>query len=272
MGCPWCHEDSTPYGMLPDLSIFLKYPFYESIHPFTEMAIGGGNVFESKDLIFLLEKNLERNIISNLTVNQTHAEEHAKQLKEWLSDGLVKGLGISFNNASKLNPLIDKLDSENIVIHLIAGGQSFNKTILDALKDKKILFLGYKDIRRGKDFKNNNSKMLCDNLSWLNENIQWFTDNTEVLSFDSLAVKQLNAKSLLDLDDKTWNSLFQGYDEDNTLDENNNILCSTMFVDYPNMLVARSSSSPCRSFLNPVETISETFRRNIHETLQGKRI
>jgi len=40
--CPMCHEGSTPNGKLGDI---LNEKFIDTLHPYTEAALGGGDIF-----------------------------------------------------------------------------------------------------------------------------------------------------------------------------------------------------------------------------------
>jgi len=53
-GCLYCHEDSTKQGLHGNLNV----GFIETLQPFTELAIGGGNPLDHPDLIYFLEKLL----------------------------------------------------------------------------------------------------------------------------------------------------------------------------------------------------------------------
>ena len=69
MNCPWCHENSTSNGRHGDI---LHADFINSLRPFTEVAIGGGNPLSHPDLPVFLERLKQKNIIANITVNQRH--------------------------------------------------------------------------------------------------------------------------------------------------------------------------------------------------------
>ena len=51
--CAWCHEGSGPKGEHGDI---LNAEWVDSLHPYTEMAIGGGNALEHPDLLPFLIK------------------------------------------------------------------------------------------------------------------------------------------------------------------------------------------------------------------------
>ena len=68
MRCPMCHENSTIDGLHGNLNAF----FINTLHPYTEVAIGGGNPLEHPDLKRFLIKLKKKNVIANMTINQIH--------------------------------------------------------------------------------------------------------------------------------------------------------------------------------------------------------
>lgn len=89
MGCPMCHENSTVDGLHGDI---LNPQFINTLRPYTEMAIGGGNPLAHPDLIPFLEKLKERKVIANMTVNQVHFEKSQDVVRKLVDDGLINGL------------------------------------------------------------------------------------------------------------------------------------------------------------------------------------
>ena len=73
MGCPFCHENSTINGKHGDI---LNEKFINTLHPYQEVAIGGGDVTSHPDLIPFLRKLKERKIIANITVNQIQTKTY----------------------------------------------------------------------------------------------------------------------------------------------------------------------------------------------------
>ena len=69
MGCPMCHENSTKDGVHGDI---ISESFIDKLHPYTELAIGGGNPLEHPDLVTFLEKCKKLQLIPSMTVNQIH--------------------------------------------------------------------------------------------------------------------------------------------------------------------------------------------------------
>lgn len=53
MGCPMCHEASTIDGKHSD--ILLTSPIIQNLHPYTELAIGGGNPLSHPQLLDFLK-------------------------------------------------------------------------------------------------------------------------------------------------------------------------------------------------------------------------
>ena len=67
-----CHENSVPNGKHGDL---FEPSFLDTLHPYTEIAIGGGNPLEHPDLYKFLQLCKERKFIPSMTVNQIHFEK-----------------------------------------------------------------------------------------------------------------------------------------------------------------------------------------------------
>lgn len=284
-GCPYCHEGSTKDGETPSLyeMMFSEYtvehitdtevkttvtkltPFYESLRPGTEMAIGGGNIFESDPAQFaiFLEMNKARGIISNITVNQVHVKQNIDKLKEWVQKGLVHGIGLSLVNSSdeEFWKCVDEL-GENVVIHTIAG--ILSEKDLKHLAHRKLLILGYKHLRRGNDYF---SDKVIENIHWLRDNLNTVTNIAKVVSFDCLGIEQLNPKSVLKISDEDWDGLFQGSDTD-VRDKDGDITCATMYIDLVGgPKCARMSTAALDkryefSFNQPIE---EVFRLSIQD-------
>ena len=93
MECGMCHENSTPDGKHGDI---LNLPFIDTMFPYSEIAIGGGNPLAHPDLIEFLEHLKERKIIASMTVNQVHFMHNIDLLKELTDKKLIYGLGISY--------------------------------------------------------------------------------------------------------------------------------------------------------------------------------
>ena len=193
MGCPMCHENSTVNGKHGDI---LNADFINTLHPYTELAIGGGNPLAHPHLIPFLEKLRERNIIPNLTINQRHFEKDRQLIRKLVDDKLVYGIGVSLVEAtSDFVNLIKQYD--NAVIHTINGILTAKQVEILKNNNLKILILGYKIFRRGVDFFNAASDTIINNQIWLDNALPEIVQQFKAVSFDNLAIKQLNVKQLM---------------------------------------------------------------------------
>ena len=239
-GCAYCHENSTIKGVHGDLRRIEKT--LDSLHAGTEMAVGGGNALAHPDLIWFLEKLKSKGVLANITINQKHLRPYKDLICKLVAENLVHGIGISLVDSSNKDDFdfIDTLGN-NVVIHTIAG--VLDEKDFEVLKGRKILILGYKNLRRGssfleKDFVNINHRMDMLRDVWLPQ----LRKDCKVVSFDCLAIEQLDPKKTLNISQEAWDTLFQGADTD-VKDKDGNITCATMYIDVPNMTVARMSTA-----------------------------
>lgn len=261
-GCIYCHENSTVNGAVPSLKNLIGSNFINSLHAGTEMAIGGGNIFESPDLVEFLSELKQKNIVTNVTVNQKHIKKNFDTLKMLVDKEYVHGIGISFTSRNKEDfKLISKLGN-NVVIHIING--IFTPEDLPFIIGRKILILGYKDLRRGHTLLQTNKEEIEKNQKWLKENLARLSKLTRVMSFDCLGIEQLNPKETLNISDEQYDYIFQGEDTD-VLDNDGNITCATMYIDLPNMQVGRHSCQPIdqRKSFTIDEPIEVLFKRSV---------
>ena len=106
MGCPFCHEGSTTDGKFGDI---LNEKFINTLHPYQEVALGGGDATSHPDLIPFLQKLKDRKIIVNMTVNQIHFERKQELIRKLVDEKLIYGLGVSLvNPTEKFIELIKK--------------------------------------------------------------------------------------------------------------------------------------------------------------------
>lgn len=251
MGCPMCHENSVPNGKHGDL---FAPSFLDKLHPYAELAVGGGNPLEHPDLYKFLYLCKERKFIPSMTVNQVHFEKNFGFIKKLVDEKLIYGLGVSLNNVNE--DFVKKLrEIPNAVVHVISGLVSIQD--LEKMRDlgvRKILILGYKIFRRGEhlyevDSSNINLKGMA--LKKCLPDIlkdKWF----EVVSFDNLALKQLDVKSLLS--EKEWNQFYMGDDG-----QDGEQTSASMFVDMVERKFAKNSCSKERFDLLP--TVEEMYGR-----------
>ena len=96
-GCSFCHEGSIKDGKHSDA---LHSPVWESFHPYTEVALGGGNLMEYPDFIPLLERLKTLNLIPNITVHQWDFEKNFDLIKKLSDEKLIYGLGVSLDKVT----------------------------------------------------------------------------------------------------------------------------------------------------------------------------
>ena len=254
-GCKFCHESSTKDSMNTFIKEFLESTLYNSIHPFTEMAIGGGNIFEDEeDLNLLLETNKTKNIISNITVSQTQSLFNYEKIRHLISRQLIKGIGIS------INPVHGKIPNfgDNMVLHVING--MMDESYVPLIENQKILILGFKNFGRGIQYLSDNSLSISENQQWMVENLKRLSGICKSISFDCLAIKQLDPQKVLGITCNDWNLWYNG-DDETPPDRLGNLKSSSMYIDWPNKEISRSSTSFKRFPLNLSETIETNFRK-----------
>lgn len=249
--CPMCHENSTKRGKHADI---LSYSFLDELHPYCELAIGGGNPLEHPDLDAFLEKCKERKHIPNMTVNQVHFEKEFDRIFNYYKNRLIYGIGISLVEVTdEFIEMAKKIPTA--VIHVING--IITEVELRKLKDSglKVLALGYKEVRRGVKLYEKDSdrielrKQMLKNLLPTIIEEGWF----KVISFDNLALKQLDVKSHMSQEE--WDRFFMG---DDGLDGEQT--SATFFVDLVERKFAKNSCAPLDQRYDLMDTAEDMLK------------
>lgn len=220
--CGMCYAGCGPSGEQNDI---LTPEWLESVHPYTEMAIGGGNIFEHPQLEDFLKLMKNKKVISNITVNQNHFKEHFSTIKNYVDEGLVKAVGVSvFSLDEELKQMLKILP--HVVIHLIVG--IVDKNLLDNLANNnlKIILLGYKTTGRGQIYSNAHENSILENMNFLKENIMSYRNKFEVISFDNLALEQLEIRRFFS--GREWFIRFMGDDG-----VGGKMTSASMYIDMP---------------------------------------
>lgn len=203
--CEFCYEGCTPQGKHADL---FKYPFLETLHSYTEMALNG-NDLDHPDIDKFLWFLKKKKVFANITVNQNQFLTNYERIRDWSNDKMVYGIGISLIKPSI--EFIEKVKSiPNTVIHTIVGILTKEDVQLLANNDLKILVLGYKTTQRGGGYFNRHNNEIEENKTYLSNNLQSIAEWFNVISFDNLAIEQLNVKKILT--DKEWEEFYMGDD------------------------------------------------------------
>ena len=244
VGCPMCHEKSTPDGKHGDV---MNAEFIDKLRPGTEMAIGGGAVTGHPDLIPFLKKLKSIGVIPSITVNQREYKDNFDLVNRLVEEKLIYGLGVSFISFD--DEFWDKvIKNKNVVVHLIAGIHGGDVFDYFTNKGAKILILGYKDFGRGHDLLERASAIIQLQIDWLKNNLQDLLSKYDVISFDNLAIEQLDVKSVLT--DEQWKELYQG--DDGT---------HTMYVDLVERQFAKTSTSTERyPLLNNIDDMFKIIK------------
>lgn len=250
IGCVMCHEDSTPDGRHGDI---INLPFLDSIHPFTEVAIGGGNPLSHPDLIPFLKALKERNIFANMTVNKVHFMANLPLLHSFVEQRLLYGLGVSYTPGGVHDFVSEIKKFDNAVVHIINGMISPEQYQELSGHDLTILILGYKDVRRGVENRAKHGSEIAINQTALREALKSSvrTDAFRAISFDNLALKQLNVKSMMT--DKEWAEFYMGDDG-----QDGQFTSASMFIDAVTGEFARNSC--CQERHKITSDIKEMFQ------------
>lgn len=210
-GCLMCHECSTPDGAIADLNA----PFLDTLKPYTELAIGGGNPLEHPCLIEFLKRMKAQKVICNMTVHLDHFQEHYGVIKYLANNDLIHGLGISVHRVLDISEICEIQEFPNAVVHVIAG--IIDEMAMASLADCgiKLLILGYKTFGRGEHFKIMWEEEILSNIIWLKNELPNMTEHFPVISFDNLAIRQLNVENIVT--EQQWESAYMGDDGQYTM-------------------------------------------------------
>ena len=203
--CPFCYEGCTKSGKHGDL---FKYKFIETLHPYTELALNG-NDLDHPDLIKFLEFLKKKKVFANITVNQSQFINNFELIKQLSSNKLVYGVGVSLQHANE--ELISYMSEiPNTVLHTING--ILTKEDIESLSNHglKILILGYKELQRGISYQNSHLDVINTNKKYVYDNLEDILSKFKVVSFDNLAIEQLDVKRVVD--EKDWDEFYMGDD------------------------------------------------------------
>lgn len=207
-GCKWCYEGCKKSGKHADLLGGSCNNFVNSLHPYTEVAING-NDLDHPQLEGFLNLLKAKHAIVNITVNQNQFLKNFDKLQNWQNNFLVRGIGVSLLNAN--DELVEKVKQlDNVVLHTING--ILSKKDIDKIKDKdlKILVLGYKNLKRGAKYLETMSDVVKVNQMYLKTALPALRGSFNVISFDNLALEQLEVKRMLS--DEEWERMYMGDD------------------------------------------------------------
>lgn len=237
-GCAFCYAGCGLNGRHGDLNA----KFLDTLHPYTELAING-NDLSHPDLESFLIRMAQRRVIVNVTVNQMHFEKYVDKLISWQSQRWINGIGASFVKPSDcFVQYVQKC--KNVVVHVVEGVVSKEDFDFLANKNLNVLILGYKTTGRGQKYLDHNSSSFATNHLWLKENLDGLFGAFKSVSFDNLALENLDVR--LAVSEEDWARHYMGNDGD-----------FTFFINLVDGYFAKNSTSPLHYPL--MDSVDEMF-------------
>ena len=219
-GCPFCYEGCTKEGrhahLMQSNGTFAQ-PWMLSLEPHTELALNG-NDLDVPDLDLFLLKMQDRHIIVNITINQNQFMKHIDYIRMLSKYKMIYGIGVSLVNSADEKFINAIKEFPNLVIHTIAG--ILSKADIKNLSNQgiKILILGYKNLQRGISYKEKFSRQIRANMADLKNDLKDLPNHFKVISFDNLAIEQLDVKNIMFKDkEDEWDEFYMGDDGNFTL-------------------------------------------------------
>lgn len=242
MRCKFCHEGSAKNGEHGDI---LNAKFIDTLHPYQEVALGGGDATSHPDLIPFLQKLKDRKVIVNMTVNQRHFEQKQELIRKLVDEKLIYGIGVSLvNPTDEFISLIKQYP--NAVIHVINGILKPSDVKILSDNNLKMLILGYKQLRRGNEWYSEDHENIVVKQMWLKDNLADIINHFNVVSFDNLAIDQLEVQRLMSKED--WDEFYMGDDSE-----------FTYFIDMVEGKFAKNSTAPFDKRYNLLDSVDDMF-------------
>lgn len=204
--CSFCYAGCSKNGKHADFQKYAK--LLNSIPYLCEMAINI-NSDPHPNLIPFLETMKEQNVIVNATVHQKQFVENTDFYKDLTDKKLLYGLGISMVNPNET--FLKKVKQfPNAIIHVINGIVTEDQIKGMCDQDIKMLILGYKQVGRGIDWYSKEGEEIKRKQQWLYDNLDEISKHFSIISFDNLAVEQLDPKRLIS--EEQWQTRYLGND------------------------------------------------------------
>lgn len=197
--CPFCYQGCSPAGEDADLS---SLKFLDTLHPYTELAINI-NTMEMRIIPFL-ERMKKQDVIVNATLNQFEFVQQIDAVRYLVGKKLIHGIGVSLVTPTDEFIELAK-EFKNLVIHTIVNIHSIDDYRKLMNHGLKVLILGYKHKGRGLDYSPTSA-----NKEILRANLDDLYKGFEVVSFDNLAIQQLQLREMFPKE--TWDTIYMGDD------------------------------------------------------------
>lgn len=209
--CDFCYANSCESGEEAEYEDIIEV--LDSMKPYTEIAIGGGNVLSYHRLKDVLYEAKSRHIICNITtrdIDIMHNYNYKKEFEELCEKELIYGCGVSITDINDMVN-ISELNTGKVqmIAHLIIGVNTIEdiKTIIYDSNFDGVLLLGYKKVGKGLDYYNEHKAEIDKNIVDIKNSDLMSIDTYKSIAFDNLAIEQLH----LDVKDK-YCDLYQGED------------------------------------------------------------
>lgn len=186
--CSFCHESARTDGSDGDLDQL--YSKLSQLLPGTEIAMGV-NQF-TPEVLKLIDRLNDAKYVVNITVNQGHLKRDESVVNMLIQRNLINGLGVSFRNEFDYIP--DIITSyPHTVLHVIIGIDDIDdvKQLADRYNIAKLLVLGEKNFGFNLGKVNTTA-----HRPWYHHIHELFSI-FDVVSFDNLALRQLNIQRFL---------------------------------------------------------------------------
>lgn len=243
-GCEYCYMKCAPDGDHADIEAY--YTLLRDMPSGMEVAINL-NSEPNPQLIEFLALMYAQGVFVNVTLHERDFMRCVPLLKDLTRRELVRGIGVSYTGETDTDEFIAAVkEFPNAVIHTIAG--LITEDTINNLGGHglKLLILGYKIVGRGRGFYWKYSDDVKDGIKWLSGQIMNIADKFAVISFDGLAIKQLELKKLFATE---YSKFYQG-------DEGE----FTFYLDLVDGYYAVNSLS-CEHFdIEPGQTIKDMFQ------------
>lgn len=253
-GCAFCHERSTKLGQLGFSDKLID--FITTLKPGTEVAIGGGAITEIsyeqfKDLTNALRR---ADVVINITINWREIDKYEALLEKYRDEHkyyfYASSIGVSVTGAPKSEyEKIKSFSRSHVsVLHVINGLDNPEDLKELSTEYSKLLILGYKNFGRGVDYLADSMPTIVSNQKKLKESLPELKQHFTHISFDNLAVEQLNMRE--EISDTEWKLFYLGGDGE-----------TTMYIDGTNMTYGVNSTAKERFEIKPGEGICEIFKK-----------
>jgi hypothetical protein len=242
IGCRMCHEGSTEKGHHADFDA----SFFDTLRPYTEIAIGGGSPTSHPHIEKLLKLLKGKKILANVTMHEKELLANYDKIQEWVDKDLLRGIGVSVHSSSYERVCDFATRNTNTVLHVIAGLTPLETILSYGDMNMKLLILGYKNWGRGAEYYQENQETVEEKIKNTESNLNHIFNKFKIVSFDNLALNQLNI--IEHVDDDAWDLFYQGSDATHT-----------MYIDLVKREFAATSTSADRYKL--MDTIDHMFTK-----------